>query len=690
MNNTARQRMANTEFEVIDQLGFYRISPEEYKEAVTAAVANVRQVIDQVKKVTNINWETVIQPLEVSAERLQRIWWQLSQENLVASTPEIREVHDELLGVVTNLHTEEMQDQELYNIYLTLKNSPEFTKLSKAQQAIITDALRGFKLNGVDLPLATREKLKEIHERLSAKESDFTNNVLDATQDWTYHVTTAQKFLLEGLPERLIAAAKEKASADNISGWVFTLDAPTYFDVVSYAQNRQLREEFYIAYNGRASNQGPMAGKYDNTQNIADILELRQQIAQLTGHANYAEYSLVPKMASSTDEVNAFLNGLVTKVLPYAKQDYQALQDFAKEQGFAPQLEGWDLAYYSERMREQKYQFSEEELRVYFPVPKVLQGLFSVVQKLFGISFQEVKNFASWDPAVQMYEATDQHGQLRGYFYIDLYTRNNKRGGAWMAECVGRMRLQNNSIQTPIAFLTCNFPPPQPGKPGLLTHQEVVTLFHEFGHTAHHILSQIEYFSVAGLQGVEWDAIELPSQLLENWAWEWQVIEEITENIFTQEPMPKALFDKLLASKNFQAGLFLNKHLIYSIFDLRIHENLPKDKGKSAHEILEEVRKEIAVIPAPASNRFENTFTHIFSGDGYSAGYYSYLWAEVLACDAYAKFTAKQLFDATVGAEFLTKFLERGGSEPAMDLFVNFLGRKPNVDALLKHYALIK
>ncbi len=588
--------MANTEFDVNDHMGFYHISPAEYRAAVNTAVEQFRLAITQAKQLREITWHTAIHPLEIASERLQRIWWQLTHENLVAGTPELREVHDQLLPLVTNLHTEEMQDQDLYKIYLHISNSPEFASLSKAQQAIIADTLRGFKLNGVDLPAAVRANLKELHERLSTKESDFTNNVLDATQDWTYHVTTAQKYLLEGLPERLILAAKERAAKENNTGWVFGLDAPTYFDIISYAQNRQFRQEFYVAYNSRASDQGPMAGKFDNTQNIAEILDLRQQIAQLTGYANYAEYSLVPKMAASAAEVNEFLYGLVARVMPYAKKDYQELQEFAKAQGFAQELEGWDIAYYSERMRESKYQFSEEELRAYFPVPKVLDGLFNLVRKLFGFNVVAVKDFVSWDPAVQMYEVTDKHGKIRGHFYVDLYTRENKRGGAWMSECVGRMRLLDQSLQTPVAFLTCNFPPPQAGQPGLLTHQEVVTLFHEFGHTAHHIFTQVDYFSVSGLLGVEWAAAELPSQLMENWAWEWQVIQEISQNIYTKEPMPKALFDKLLASKNFQAGLFLNRHLLYSIFDLRIHEHLAKDHGKSAHEILNDIRAEIAVL----------------------------------------------------------------------------------------------
>lgn len=676
--------MASTQIEQ-NKYGFYHITPDQFQTKIIDAVQSYRDTIKKIKQIKSHDWQSSIQPMELASENLDRNWHLLEHVNAVANTPEIRETYEKLLQIVTNFHTEVSQDQELFNIYE--KVQAEATSLSKPQQTILQHAIRNFKLSGINLAPNQRERIGQLHEKLSNLESKFSNNLLDSTEGWTYHVTTAQKYLLEGIPERVVDAAKAKAEQLDKSGWIFGLDAATYSDVISYANNRELREEFYNAYNTRASDQGPMAGKFDNTKVIQEILAVRQEIAQILGFPNYAAYSLEPKMANSTDEVNNFLTDIISKVKPFAVKEAQTLKDFAKEQGFAMELEAWDLAYYAEKLRQHKFQINEEELRAYFPLPKVLDGLFKLVNKLYGLKIEEVADFDSWHESVRFYKVLDQENKLRGHFYTDLFARPGKRSGAWMAECVTRMRFGSNLLQTSTAFLNCNFPAPTQKKPATLTHQEVLTLFHEFGHTLHHVLTLVDYYSAAGMNGVEWDAIELPSQLMEHWGWEWQIIQQISANVFSGEAMPKDIYDRLLASKNFNTGLFLSKQLTFSLFDFRVHEKRAEDVEKSAHEVLVDVRDDLSVFATPSTNRFENTFQHIFSG-GYAAGYYSYLWAEVLACDAYQKLTTNDLCDSKIGREFLTNILEKGGSEPAMDLFVAFMGRKPKIDALLKNYAL--
>lgn len=679
--------MANVQSQIETQQGFYRLTPSEFETEVKAAIEGYKKQIAAVKANKTISWDQSIQPLEEAAEKLDRIWSLLEHVNAVCNTPEIRVVYEQLLGLVSSLHTDILQDEQLYAVVQAVSDSPEYASLSTAQQAIIIHSLRDFKLAGVNLAKDLREKYKQLYERLSSLENDYSNNVLDATEGWAYHISPDQTELLEGLPEHVIESARARAVAEDKPGWVLGIDQPTFYSVIAHAQNRMLREEFYIAYYTRASDQGPNAGKWDNTQLIADIMQTRQQLAQITGHPNYAEYSLVPKMASNTSTVKNFLNDMIAKVRPQAKQEFENLKVFAKEQGFAQDLEPWDMSYYSEALRKQHFDISEEELRIYFPEPRVLTGLFKLSRKIFGLTIEEVTDFPKWHDSVRMFKVIDQENNLRGHFYIDLYTREGKRGGAWMAECLSRIRFASNLLQTPVAYLNCNFAKPAAHKPGLLTHSDVVTLFHEFGHTLHHVLTQIDYFSVSGMNGVSWDAIELPSQFMENWAWEWDVIQDISENINSGEPMPREIFDRLLASKNFHSGLFLLRQLEFSLFDFRIHESVGFKGGPTAHAVLNEIRKEMGVLPVSAVNRFENSFGHIFSG-GYSAGYYSYLWAEVLSCDAFAKFRAEGLFNSNIGKEFLTKILEKGGSMPAMDLFVAFVGREPQVEALLKHHAI--
>jgi oligopeptidase A len=665
--------------------GFYELAPEQFVDEIQAAIADYKLVIAAIKSNHVINWMSTIQPLEEAAERLDKVWSMLNHLNAVANTPEIRKVYEQLLPIVTNFSIDVMQDEALYDIYTVINASEEFFSLTVAQQTVITNAIRDFKLSGVSLPEPQSTELRQATERLSELENNFANNVLDSTEDWTYHVAPDQHTLLDGVPEHTKELAKAKAISSKLDGWVLSLDFPCYAAIIKHAVNRDLREEFYMAQNTRASDHGDMAGKWDNTPLIAEILKTRQKIAHLTGYANFAEYSLVPKMAHSPAQVTEFLHEIAAKARPRALLEFAELQSFAQQQGFNDKLEAWDIGYYSEMLRKQRFDVSEDALRVYFPEPRVLTGLFKLARKLFAIEIEEVTGFPTWDDSIRMFKVVDQDNLLRGHFYIDLFTRDGKRGGAWMSECTCRMRFASDLLQTPVAYLNCNFAPGVGHQPALLSHAEVETLFHEFGHTLHHVLTKVDYYSVSGMNGVPWDAVELPSQFMENWAWEWQVMQDISENINSGEPLPRSEFDKLLASKNFQSALFLMRQLEYTMFDLRIHENSGEDANRTAHEVLEAVRKEISVVPTPASNRFENSFSHIFAG-GYAAGYYSYLWAEVLSCDAYDKFKKAGLFDNDLGKAFLTHILEMGGSRPAMDLFVNFAGREPNVDALLKHH----
>jgi len=667
--------------------GFCNLRAEQFPLLIQASLDNYQSTITKVKSINSPTWDNAIQPLEEAAENLDRIWSLVSHINSVKNSTDIRNVYEELLPKISDFHTNIMQDEQLYNVYLQVSQLQEFSHLDLAQQTIINNELRDFKLSGVSLSPEQREVFKNLAKKSSLLENDFSNNVLDATEGWTYHITEDQQHLLAGLPEHTLEGAREKAQQQKQTGWILTLDQPCYYSVLTYAQSRDLRKEFYWAYNTRASDQGPNAGKWDNGSLITEILHIRQQMAALVGYRNYAEYSLVPKMAHSTEQVRSFLEDLIFKAKPKAEQEFADLKKFAKQKGHDGQLEAWDVSYYSELCKIENYDVSDEALRAYFPEPRVLTGLFKLVRQLYCIEIEEVADFDKWHESVRMFKVIDQSNNLRGYFYVDLYTREGKRGGAWMAECLSRIRFANDLLQKPIAYLNCNFAPPTEHKPGLLTHDDVITLFHEFGHTLHHVLTQVDYYSVSGTR-VAWDAVELPSQFMENWCWEWQVIQDITENVNTGEPLPRSEFDKLLATKNYQSAMALITQIGFALFDFRIHENAGDDFNKSAQEILNSVRKEVAVIPIPEFNRFQNSFCHIFAG-GYQAGYYSYLWAEVLSCDAFDMFRSSGLFNIDTGKKFLTHILEQGGSKPAMDLFIAFAGREPEVDALLRHHAIV-
>lgn len=666
---------------------FDELTAEYFKTQLPKAIENYQQQIIKVKGLKQHSWNSSIQPLEEAAESLSRVWSQLEHLNAVSNTPAIREVYDQLLPLASNFSMEIMQDAELYKNYIEVYNSDEFDKLNKAQQTIITNEIRDFKLAGVDLPADKREELKTLSNQLSELENKFSNNLLDATQGWTYKVSSSQKSVIAGIPRGTLDIAHNKAVEQQYDGWIFTLDFPCYYAIMSNAKDRKLRQEFYTAYNTRASDQGPNANKWDNTEIINEILAARDTIANITGYSNYVEYSLVPKMAQHQDDILAFINSLIERAKPKAIQELQEIQEFAKKVDGIGKLEPWDIAYYSEQYKIQQFEVSDEALRAYFPEPRVLAGLFKLVSNIFGLKIEEISGFQSWHPTVRMFKVTDSKNNVRGYFYTDLYAREGKRSGAWMAECFSRIRFADDLLQLPIAYLNCNFAPPAGKNPGLLSHDDVITLFHEFGHTLHHVLTQVDYFSVSGINGVAWDAVELPSQFMENWCWQWDVIQDISANVQTGEPLPRALFDKLLNTKNYQSALALLRQIEYTLFDIRIHSKSDKDRKRTVQQILDQVRSEVAVIPIPSFNRSQNNFGHVFAG-GYAAGYYSYLWAEVLSCDAFAIFSKDTTYDAAQGAAFLQEILEKGGSKPAMELFIAFAGREPKVDALLEHHAI--
>ena len=541
--------------------------------------------------------------------------------------------------------------------------------------------MRDFHLSGIDLPAEQQARYKEISQQLSKLASQFEQNLMDATNAW--HKVLSNPDDLAGLPESALAQARQTAQAAGQDGWMISLQFPSYLAVMTYADNRALREEHYQAFATRASEQGPDAGKWDNSDIMEQILSLRHEKAVLLGFANYAEYSLATKMAESTGDVNDFLNKLADKSHAQAQRDLDELQAFAKAEHGLDDLQPWDISYYSEKMRQHFYQLSQEEVKSYFPVNKVLPGLFAIVEKLYGLQISQIQDFDSWHPDVSFYQIIDKDGQPRGRFYLDLYARAKKRGGAWMDDCVGRKRYATG-MQYPVAYLVCNFTPPTGDQPALLTHDEVETLFHEFGHGLHHMLTQVDYRGVSGINGVEWDAVELPSQFMENWCWDKQALDLISGHYQTGESLPESLYAKMLAAKNFQAGMMMVRQLEFSLFDFKIHECYQPAQGGRIYAILQEIRDRVAVVKVPAFNRFAHSFSHIFAG-GYAAGYYSYKWAEVLSADAFSLFEERGVFDRATGEAFLHSVLEQGGSQDAMTLFKHFRGREPNIDALLRH-----
>lgn len=665
---------------------FSRIKYNEIVPAVKSAIEQCRKTIESVVNQTGpYTWDNVCEPLSVSSNDFSLLWSPISHLNSVKNSPELREAYEQCLPILSEYSTWVGQHEGLYNAYKAIKSSKEFSDLSQAQRKSIDDSLRDFELSGIGLPKDKQKRYGEIVARLSELSSGFSNNVLDATMGWTKLITDESE--LSGLPPSVLDAAKASAEAKELKGWLFTLEYPSYSPVLTYCDNRNLRFEMYQAYNTRASELGPNAGKWDNTAAMVEILALRYELSKLLGFSSYAEQSLATKMAENPNQVIDFLTDLAKRAYSQGEKELAQLQTFAKQQFDISELEPWDIAYYSEKQKQHLYTIDDEQLRPYFPEDKVISGLFNVVNRLFAISIKERKGIDVWHNDVRFFEIFDQTNKLIGGFYLDLYAREHKRGGAWMDACKGKLRFADGRQQLPVAYLTCNFNRPVGNKPALFTHNEVTTLFHEFGHGLHHMLTRIDVAGVAGIDGVPWDAVELPSQFLENWCWQPEALNFISGHYQTGEPLPKEMLDKLLAAKNYQAALFILRQLEFGLFDFRLHYEYDPTKGARIAEIRHKVQNQVAVIKQPEWNRMPNSFSHIFAG-GYAAGYYSYLWAEELAADAFSRFEQEGIFNPVTGKDFLDCILSQGGSQEPMVLFKKFRGRAPQLDALLHHYGI--
>ncbi|GJL74621.1 M3 family metallopeptidase [Nitrosomonas sp.] len=687
---------------------FSEINPEHITPAIEALLNENKAIIDEIRHDPQTpTWQSFVQPVVDANERLSRAWGQVSHLNAVMNTPELREIYNQNLPLITQFYAELSQDQRLFEKFKQLRASKEYETLSLARKKIVDDELRDFRLGGAELSPEKKQRFLKIQEALSELSSKFNDNLLDATNAFSLLIENAEE--VSGIPEDVLHTARQMAEKDGRQGWKFTLHMPSYLPVQQYADNRILREKMYHAFYTRASEYNVTDDKngeknWDNMPLINKILELREEEAKLLGYKNYAEVSLATKMASSPQQVLDFLRELAAKAKPYAKKDLQELQQFAAEQLNLPKLETWDIPYASEKLRQARYAFSDQEVKQYFPENKVLPGMFKLVEKLYHISIVPADSvelehqIQYWHPDVKLFDIFDAGGSLIGRFYVDLYARSTKRGGAWMDGAISRRRIgceQGGSVvQIPVAYLTCNFSAPVEIKgkprPALFTHNEVIVLFHEFGHGLHHLLTQVDDLNVSGINGVEWDAVELPSQFMENFCWEWDVLTEMTQHVETGESLPRALFDKMLAAKNFQSGMQMVRQIEFALFDMHLHYDFNPHGDKTVLQLLDEVRSEVAVIIPPDYNRFPNSFAHIFGG-GYAAGYYSYKWAEVLSADAYGLFEENAsssiagVMDADTGSRFKQEILAMGGSRPALESFVAFRGREPQMDALLRH-----
>jgi oligopeptidase A len=677
--------MSNPLLELDGLPAFSQIKPEHVKPAVDRLLAESRRLVEQLLEQNSCySWDNLVEPLETMDDRINRAWSPVGHMNAVVNNDTLRETYNECLPVLSEYGTEMGQHEGLYKAFRQIADGDEYDRLDTAQKKVIDNALRDFRLSGIELGQDARNRYKEILQKLSQLSSQYSDNVLDATNAW--HKQISDETLLAGLPESARSLARQTAAQRGLEGWVFTLEFPSYYPVMTYADNRNLREEMYSAYVTRASEQGPHAGQWDNTAVMEEILALRHEAAQLLGFNNYAERSLATKMADSVEQVMGFLNDLAERSKPSAIRELDEVRDFAREHDNSDDLQAWDIPYYSEKLRQKKYAISQEELKPYFPEPRVVEGLFLIVARLYGLQIEAVEGVDTWHEDVHFYRIKDASGEVRGEFYLDLYARRHKRGGAWMDECICR-RSTVKGLQIPVAYLTCNFSPPIGDQPALFTHDEVITLFHEFGHGLHHMLTQINYSGVSGISGVAWDAVELPSQFMENWCWEREALDLFSGHFESGEKIPDEMYQRMQQAKNFQSAMQMMRQLEFASFDFRIHRDYDPAAGARIHDTLNRVREEIAVIQPPAFNRFENSFTHIFGG-GYAAGYYSYKWAEVLSADAFSAFEETGIFNRDTGNKFLNSVLEQGGSREPMELFVEFRGREPTIDALLRHSGL--
>ena len=670
---------------------FDRIEPAHVRPAIDALLAESRALVARLTTgAVPATWKDFVAPLNDGIERLSRAWGIVGHLHSVNDTPDWREAYNALLPEVSRFYAELGQNLALFAQYKALRDSADYASLSAAQRRIIDNALRDFRLSGAELPEAQKPRFQAIQEEQAALSAKFSENLLDATNAFAEYVSDESE--LAGLPNDVIQAAREAAEKEGKNGWKFTLHMPSYLPVMQYADSRRLRAALYRAYVTRASEFGPPA--LNNAPLMRRLLELRQEEAHMLGYANFAEVSLTPKMAESVEQVLAFLRDLAAKARPFAEKDLAELREFAAKTLGLPALEAWDYAYAAEKLRQARYDFSAQEVKPYFTEPTVLAGLFRAIETLYGVRITP-DTAPVWNADVRFFRITDATGQRVGQFYLDLYARETKRGGAWMDEAIARRRLPDGSVQTPVAYLVCNFARPVGEKdgrplPATLTHDEVETLFHETGHGLHHLLTRVDELGVSGIRGVERDAVELPSQFMENYCWEWSVIETLSAHIESGAPLPRALFEKMRAAKNFQSGMQMLRQIEFSLFDMLLHSRFDPATGEEGIlQLLEAVRREVAVVSPPEWNRFANSFSHIFAG-GYAAGYYSYKWAEVLSADCYAAFEeAGNPFDPTTGKRFLDEILAVGGSRPAPDSFRAFRGREPRVDALLRHSGMI-
>ena len=666
---------------------FDRIEPSNVTPAVAALLEAARVAVEAVAgNGAPATWDNVVEALANPLDELERAWGAVGHLNAVVSTPELRETYNGNLPRVTAFYTDLGQDLRLFDRYSALRESPGFAALDAARRKLIDNELRDFRLGGAELPDEKKARYKAVQEELSTLSAKFDDNVLDATNDWALWVTDEKE--LVGVPHDVVLEARAAAGAANKPGYKLTLRMPCYLPVMQYADNRGLRATMHRAYVTRASDLGTHP-EWDNTAVIGRILALRHEAANLLGYRNFAEVSLVPKMASTATEVLAFVRDLGQRARPFAQRDYEELVAFARTELRLDAPEAWDLAYVSEKLKAHRYAFSEQEVRQYFPEHKVLAGLFRVVESIYGIRIREAQA-ATWHPAVRFFRLEDHGGTLVGEFYLDNYARQGKQGGAWMDDAINRRRT-GTAVQHPVAYITCNLSAPGDGKPATFTHDEVITIFHEFGHGLHQLLTEVEVAGVSGIQGVEWDAVELPSQFMENFCWEWDVVQHMSAHVDTGAPLPRALFDRMLAAKNFQSGLGAVRQLELALFDMLLHSaDDPNGTGAlpSPQRVLETAHQEMGVIPRPPYDRFMQAFGHVFAG-GYAAGYYSYKWAEVLSADAYSLFEETGVLSPEAGARFRGEVLSRGGSRTAIESFVAFRGRPPRIDALLRHNGMV-
>jgi oligopeptidase A len=673
---------------------FGEIRPEHVTPALDVLLADAAAAVERAAQpITPASWADVVEPVERATEPLSRAWSVVGHLNAVADTPELRAVYGENLPRVTEFWSSVGQNLALYEKYKALNASSDFASLTGERKKILGNALRDFRLSGAELPEDQKPHFAELQERQASLSKAFSDHVLDATNAYAYIVEAGDETQLAGLPEDVVEAAKEAAEREGKTGYKFTLHFPSYFPVMQYSENRPMREAMYRAYVTRASELGPQYGNgkpdWDNTAVLADQLKLRAEEAHMLGFNNFAEVSLAPKMAESPAQVMSFLEDLATRARPHAEQDWKELREFAANELGMSELQPWDMTFAAERLRQKRYSFSENEVKQYFPEDAVFKGLFKVTETLFGVRIRR-DDAAVWHPDVRFFRVENQDGGLVAQFYLDLYAREGKRGGAWMDDARGRHKHTHGSVQTPVAYLTCNFSAPVGGKPACFTHDEVITLFHEFGHGLHHMLTRVDELGVSGINGVEWDAVELPSQFMENFCWEWDVLSDMTSHVETARPLPRDLFDKMLAAKNFQSGLGTLRQIVFSMFDMQLHTGFDASGTKNATELASEINARFHVVPQAPFSRWPNTFSHIFAG-GYAAGYYSYKWAEVLSADAYAAFeeaaqaASGSVLDQATGMRYRKEILEVGGSRPAMESFKAFRGREPNIDALLRH-----